>query len=429
MFQHVEYRRLMRVFVEDPFNQEVNFDLGLLYDEAGHNAGAASFYIRAAEFGRDQDTLLVYESLLRLSAVLDRQRHRMFSARGSLLRAIALKPKRPEAYFLLSRFYERLPEYEDAYFIACMGLAHAEFDGEPLRTDVQYPGSYGLLFEKSVAAWWIGLKDESLDGFRALNRVELDPQHRQAVENNLRQMGWGHEVVSSSSVPAGKLFFDVGANRGEATGVALSAGYEKVVAFEPGPRILELLKQNYGNDERVVISSLAVSDTDGETVRFYEADEDGLSTLNPDWLMGGDSRYYGKPFREIEAETATLDTLIGEYGLPDLIKIDVEGAEDWVLRGLTLKPENLAFEWHVEELPKVFTMLQRLRDVNGYSQYALQYITHHLRAPVEYRPLEEITLESLFAWHLEAKGPWESGGWQEAGGLRPTADAGMMWVR
>jgi FkbM family methyltransferase len=345
------------------------------------------------------------------------------------MKAIALEPKRPEGYFLLSRLYERVPEYEDAYFIASMGLENADFTVGPLRSRIDYSGVYGLLFEKAVAGWWVGHKEESIEIFRMLNKLDLDPVHRQAVNNNLRNLGWAHEVREHTRVPEGRLFFDVGANRGEATSIALTAGYTKVVALEPAPVIFEALRANFGSDERVVCLDLAVSDSGGKTVTFYEAEEDGLSTLNVDWLTAEGARYEGKPYREVEVETTTMDLLIAEHGLPELVKIDVEGAEDWVLAGLTKKPDNLTFEWHVEELPKVFGMLCRLRDVNGYREYGLQYITHHLYAPEEYRPLAGLTLESLMEWHRGAGARWESGGWIDAGRLRATADAGMMWVR
>lgn len=429
MFSHERYHNAMQAFAERPFDPEVNWILGLIYEDAGHNAGAASFYIRTAEFGYQTHKLLAYEALLRLSGVIDRQSHRFYSARGALLKAVALEPKRPEGYFLLSRMYERVPEYEDAYFIASVGLEVADFSAGPLRSNFDYPGVHGLLFEKAVAGWWVGHKEESVELLRLLNKLDLDPIHRQAVNNNLRNLGWAHEVREHTRVPEGRLFFDVGANRGEATAIALGAGYTRVVALEPAPVVFEMLRGNFGADERVVCLDLAVSDTDGDVVRFYEAEEDGLSTLNPNWLMAEDSRYYGKPFRQIEAKTITMDSLIAEHGLPELVKIDVEGAEDWVLEGLTKKPDNLTFEWHVEELPKVFEMLCRLRDVNGYREYGLQYITYHLYAPEEYRSLEGLTLKLLMEWHEDASVHWESGGWIDAGRLRATADAGMMWVR
>jgi len=38
---------------------------------------------------------------------------------------------------------------------------YADLDSKPLRTNVEYPGKYGFLFEKSIAAWWWGKVDEA----------------------------------------------------------------------------------------------------------------------------------------------------------------------------------------------------------------------------------------------------------------------------
>ena len=139
------------------------------------------------------------------------------------------------------------------------------------------------------------------------------------------------------------LFFDIGANRGDATIVAVTLGYD-VIAVEPS-RIYAELVQNFIYDPRVIPLKFAVSDKDNERVEFYEAQEDGLSTLNKDWLTSPNMPYNGKPFRTIHANTITIDTLAKIYGEPDLIKIDVEGAEWSVFRGMTRKMGMIAFEW------------------------------------------------------------------------------------
>lgn len=185
-----EYSDLMQTYVKDAFDPGANFALGYLYETQGHNAAAASFYLRAAEYGSERNLLLAYEALLRLSLVIDKQSQRFTSARNALLKSIALFPKRPEGYFLLSRLYEKAKEYEQSYFIACVGLASCDrCDFGPLRTDVEYPGVYGLDFEKAVSGWWIGYKDQSVELFKDLDKVDLDNLHRAAVDNNMLSLG------------------------------------------------------------------------------------------------------------------------------------------------------------------------------------------------------------------------------------------------
>ncbi len=221
-----------------------------------------------------------------------------------------------------------------------------------------------------------------------------------------------------------RICFDIGANAGEATKRALDLGFDKVVAVEPTPKMVAVLSHNFYKDERVIPLKLAVSDTQGEKIEFYECVEDGLSTMNLDWLEDDSAPYKGKGYSKIVAYTCTIDWLAEQYGMPELIKIDVEGAEYQVLKGMTIKPTRIDFEWHINWSQEVSKCLEYLQGL-GYSEYALQYITHHLEEPTEYRPIST----DFLTWHSETKDWWESKGWKEQGALRPTADAGMIWVK
>ena len=143
------------------------------------------------------------------------------------------------------------------------------------------------------------------------------------------------------------MIFDIGANYGTFTEAALKAGH-KVIAVEPAPRVFSRLVRSFLYTPNVVPLKVAVSDKDNETVDFYEAEEDGLSTLNKEWLTAETMPYAGKPFRTIQVTTITIDSLVKTYGIPDLIKIDVEGGEWLVFRGMTKKYGVVAFEWIYE---------------------------------------------------------------------------------
>jgi FkbM family methyltransferase len=128
------------------------------------------------------------------------------------------------------------------------------------------------------------------------------------------------------------LCFDIGANRGDFTVAALEKGYD-VVAVEAAPKVFGELVGNFIYNPRVTPLKFAVSGSDYQRVEFYEAEEDGLSTLNEGWLTDPELPYAGKPYRTTAATTITLDKLALLYGTPDLIKIDVEGWEMSVLSG------------------------------------------------------------------------------------------------
>lgn len=219
------------------------------------------------------------------------------------------------------------------------------------------------------------------------------------------------------------MLFDIGANRGDATIAGLQLGHD-VVALEPAPRIYAALVQNFIYNPRVIPLRLAVSDKSNERLDFYEAEEDGLSSLNKEWLTSDSMPYAGKPYRTIQVTTITMDDLVLSYGKPDLIKVDVEGAEWSVFKGMTKHYGTLAFEWTDVTLGEHCAQLEYLESI-GYTEVAPQFIVNHLEEPTEWFPIQGFHVDD---WVLSHKDAWINGGWKVAN-LRPTADVGMIWVR
>ena len=121
----------------------------------------------------------------------------------------------------------------------------------------------------------------------------------------------------------GCTVYDVGANVGFYTLLASRAvgPTGRVVTFEPLPRNLAFLRHhlNLNHNSNVTLLDIAVCDSEGVT-QFVVGNDPKKARIT---AVGGD----------VTVRTTSLDRLMGELPLPDLIEMDIEGAEYSALRG------------------------------------------------------------------------------------------------
>ena len=179
--------QLLEKFIFAPEDPEINLRLALYYDEIGQTASAISYYLRCAE--RVDEKISQYQCLLKAAFCFERQGCRNFTVRGLLQHAVSIMPDRPEGYFFLSRFLEREKNYHDGYLIASIGDQVAYEDLPPLSIPTEYPGFWGLKYEKAVCSWWTGLCDESREMFEdLLENHPIDFIHRESIIKNLKML-------------------------------------------------------------------------------------------------------------------------------------------------------------------------------------------------------------------------------------------------
>ena len=147
----------------------------------------------------------------------------------------------------------------------------------------------------------------------------------------------------SEFIAPGDLCFDVGANVGARTALFLELGAQ-VICIEPQESCVNILRSVYETNPNVVIVDKALGDRSGQGELFVSTRDHVLSTLSPRWSDEG--RFASQHVWDIRQQVAvvTLDSLIAQHGMPRFCKIDVEGFELAVLKGLSHRIPVLSFE-------------------------------------------------------------------------------------
>lgn len=185
------------LLAEDPFNPLINFVLATMYDSVGQTASAVSFYLRTAEYGESTRPDLVYTSLMKIGLCLQHQGDRNWNVGNSFMQAIQYNPGRPEAYYLMSKFFEKAGQWRECHTYAELCLQNADKELEPLLVGVGYNGKYAGLFQKAIASWWTGRAEESKELFLELGMYKnMDEAHRQAVLDNYKNIGLSMDRIA-----------------------------------------------------------------------------------------------------------------------------------------------------------------------------------------------------------------------------------------
>lgn len=174
------------------------------------------------------------------------------------------------------------------------------------------------------------------------------------------------------------MYFDIGSNIGRWSLENINL-CNKIISIEASPITFNRLVNNCKND-KIILLNFAVCNNNNNDITFYHANYDTLSTLNKDWLTKDTSRFYNHPYIEITCKTITIDKLIEQYGVPDLIKIDVEGGEYECIISLTQKVNLICFEWASETNDITFKCIDYLFNL-GYTEYYIQMQDDYLFRP------------------------------------------------
>jgi len=158
------------------------------------------------------------------------------------------------------------------------------------------------------------------------------------------------------------IFIDVGANAGYFTLIAAACVGDsgRVLSIEPNPSIADQLRVNVERSRlsNIIIEQTACSDSVETSIEtLYIPDESSLGKASLSKSNAGSEE-------SVKVRSATLDQLILDHALEKvtLVKIDVEGAELMVLRGMTETLSQLRPIIVLELVPDLLANLGTTKD-------------------------------------------------------------------
>ena len=207
---------------------------------------------------------------------------------------------------------------------------------------------------------------KSIPGAKSINSMLLQKR----IQNQflrLNQTEQSQLAFYSQFISKRDLVFDVGANVGSRSKLFLNLG-AKVIAFEPQPELCEHLTQHLRNHTRFTLMPIGLG-LNTSVVKLRISDAHVLSSMSERWINAtkNSGRFIEYNWdTKINVDISTLDLEIARHGVPTYVKIDVEGYELEVLKGLS-KPINfISIEFTEEDIQQSIACMDKLDKLGNY---------------------------------------------------------------
>jgi len=231
-----------------------------------------------------------------------------------------------------------------------------------------------------------------LDDFK----MKLYPQKRRGIDGLIYIFGENEKEkrLFDKIVKPGFIVFDIGANIGSTSlrFASLVGEHGKVYCFEPITKTYNRLVENIliNDFKNIILYKYALSDSNYEREMFYSYVSD-RNSFAPDQINYGSEK----------VECIMLDTFITKNNIGNInfIKIDVEGAELFVLKGginALLKNSPIIyleiFNKKIKELGYTLEDLQNFTRSIGYNFFRIK---HDLSKAIKIEDITSVELENV----------------------------------
>lgn len=160
------------------------------------------------------------------------------------------------------------------------------------------------------------------------------------ISNKILGMGWGAMSIEAevravkSLIPTGKVFVDVGGNVGHYTNELKNQfEYSEIHVFEPSTKNFQILKNKFEKLPNIHLNNVGLSDKNFGSVLYANESGSGLGSLTKRNLD-----HFNMSFEHQEeiqlVKFSDYWTKNGKADIIDFMKIDVEGHEMGVLKGV-----------------------------------------------------------------------------------------------
>lgn len=199
-------------------------------------------------------------------------------------------------------------------------------------------------FLKHEYIFWRGKRKKKLDGYSAIFNVTSETEYCRL--NNFKDEKYVIREILKE-IKDGGVFYDIGANIGTHSAFIGNIPETKVYGFEPFPANFKSLEKNF-----------EYNNINGNVFQVALMNKTSQMSLTTESGESGEGTNHISEKGDINVEAFRGDNFIEKEDLekPDIMKIDVEGAEFEVLKGFenTLKDSDnlkLFIELHPDRIP------------------------------------------------------------------------------